>query len=388
VFAIHVEKMNYPKSFRRWIAFLLVLRLLASAAGAADLSLFNEAQLSIDRALVWLKTEQKPDGSWSDTNHPALTALVLSAFMNEPSEHFRKEPPAFVRRGYAQLLQHVQPDGGIYAKGLANYNTSLSLMALLAARDPKYEPVLRRARAFIASQQNDLGVKGKVDSPGDGGVGYGGSTPHADLSNTLMALEALRFSRRGEGADPDGFDWPAAIDFVQRCQNLPAHNREPWASNDPTNLGGFVYFPGNSKAGETNLADGRVALRSYGSMSYAGLLSYIYADVKRDDPRVTAAYEWLCRNFALDENPGLGAEGRFYYFHTMAKALSAYGVDRVVVAGQQSVNWREALARKLFDLQSRDGSWVNDRSGRWLEKDPVMVTAYAVLALTHVARGL
>ena len=47
---------------------------------------------------------------------------------------------------------------------------------------------------------------------------------------------------------------------------------------------------------ETNALTGRVALRSYGSISYAGLLSYIYADLKRNDPRVLAVFEWLRRN--------------------------------------------------------------------------------------------
>jgi len=49
--------------------------------------------------------------------------------------------------------------------------------------------------------------------------------------------------------------------------------------------------------------DGRVALRSYGSISYAGLLSYIYADLQRDDPRVQAAFDWLRGNYTLDEIP-------------------------------------------------------------------------------------
>jgi squalene-hopene/tetraprenyl-beta-curcumene cyclase len=372
-----------------WFLLVSLAVFLASPnLPAADESLRHEAQLSIDRGLAFLKTQQQSNGGWSLAEHPALTALALSAFMNEPSGAYQKLPPEFVRRGYAQLLRHTQPDGGIYAKTLQSYNTSLAVMALLAARDPAHEPVIRRARKFIAGQQNDFNERGKLDAPTDGGVGYGGSTPHADLSNTLLALEALRYSKRGEGRDPDGFNWDAAIDFIQRCQNLPSHNRESWASDDAHNLGGFVYFPGNSKAGETNLAGGRVALRSYGSMTYAGLLSFLYADVKRDDPRVVAAHDWLRRNFTLDENPGMGAEGRFYYFHTMAKALAALGVRELPLADGSAVNWRAALAKKLFDLQSAAGSWTNAGSGRWMEKDPVLVTSYAVLALTHLHAGL
>jgi squalene-hopene/tetraprenyl-beta-curcumene cyclase len=374
-----------------WVSLaLLAVFLVSPNMQAADESLRHEVQLAIDRGLSFLKAQQHTNGSWSLAEHPALTALALSAFMNEPSGHYRKAPAEFLRRGYAHLLQQAQPDGGIYAKSLQSYNTSLAVMALLAARDPAHEPVIRRARKFIAGQQNDFNERGRLDAPTDGGVGYGNSTPHADLSNTLLALEALRYSRRGEGHQPDGdgFNWDAAIDFIQRCQNLPSHNREPWASDDAGNKGGFVYFPGNSKAGETNLPNGRVALRSYGSMTYAGLLSFLYADVKRDDPRVVAAQDWLRRNYTLDENPGMGAEGRFYYFHTMAKTLGALGIRELPLADGTVVNWRSALAKKLFDLQSADGSWTNPGSGRWMEKDPVLVTSYAVLSLTHLQAGL
>src|SRR5205823_15036219 len=58
--------------------------------------------------------------------------------------------------------------------------------------------------------------------------------------------------------------------FIQSCQNLPSHNPQDWVSHNPKDRGGFVYYPGQSMAGgETNQATGRVALRSYGSISYA-----------------------------------------------------------------------------------------------------------------------
>jgi len=71
-------------------------------------------------------------------------------------------------------------------------------------------------------------------------------------------------------------------------------------SSDPKDRGGFVYYPGHSMAGGvTNSQTGKVALRSYGSMSYGGLLSYIYAKVSRDDPRVVAVKDWLRSNYTI-----------------------------------------------------------------------------------------
>lgn len=115
-------------------------------------------------------------------------------------------------------------------------------------------------------------------------------------------------------------------------------------------------------------------------MSYAGLLGYIYADLKHDDPRVIAVMEWLRTNFTLDENPAMGPQGLFYYYHTMAKALTVYGADMLETKDGRHINWREQLALRLINLQHPDGSWANE-NGRWFEKDPVLVTAYSIIAL-------
>ena len=228
----------------------------------------------------------------------------------------------------------------------------------------------------------------------DGGISYGPtgtSRQHPDLDNHLVALEALRAyqaSRQGtETKDSKDLNWQAAIDFISRCQNLPATNKEKWVSGDPANKGGFIYFPGDSKAGEVTLADGRVALRSYGSMSYAGLLSFIYADVKKDDPRVVAALDWLQKNYSLEENPGMKRAGLFYYYHLMTKALAAADVKTLELPNGKKVDWASDLALKMINAQNGDGSWVND-TARWMEKDPVLVTTYCVLSLEIIFQRL
>src|ERR1041384_4939529 len=305
------------------------------SAPPADVSFRHEIQRAIDKGLSWLQAKQDTNGFWSTADHPAVTALALTAFMGEPSGRFQKNPPAFVKRGYAFLLNCARPDGSIHnKKGLLNYNTATTMMALLAANRPEFDPTLRQARSFLISQQSDLGKKGELDTPFDGGIGYGSKGDHSDMSNTLLALEALYYSRHlnEDKASANGKDlnWEAAIHFLQSCQNLPSHNTQEWVSTHPKDRGGFVYYPGNSMAGgETNSTTGRVALRSYGSISYAGMLSYIYASLKKDDPRVKAVFEWLRQNYTLDENPGMGPQGLFFYFHTMTKALTLHGVDNL-----------------------------------------------------------
>ena len=97
-----------------------------------------------------------------------------------------------------------------------------------------------------------------------------------------------------------------ALVFVSRCQNLESeHNTTPFAAK--VNDGGFYYTiaaGGQSQAGNT--PDG--GLRSYGSMTYAGLKSMIYAGVSQDDPRVKAAYEWIQRTLHARRKPRHGRQ--------------------------------------------------------------------------------
>src|SRR6478735_2033587 len=333
---------------------------LSTAAIAADgplarnhagESLRHEVQLAIDKGLEYLKSQQKPDGSWSNPEHPALTAMPLIAFQRDPSGKYAKEKPEFLKKGYDVLRNQAKPDGGIYDKGLSNYNTSLALLALLGTNNPADEPLITKARDFIIDGQ----AKGMANPAVDGGIGYGptGVSPkrqHPDLDNTLVALEALRAYKAArptvEVAAGKDLNWQAAIDFITRTQNLPSHN--PGASKDEKDRGGSIYYPGFSNA---DPADGPKALRSYGTMSYAGLLSFIYADLKKDDPRVAAAMDWLSKNYTLEENPALGRQGLYYYYHLMAKGLAAAGVDKLEAPDGKKIDWARDLALKLVNIQ-------------------------------------
>lgn len=353
-------------------------------------SVKREIERALDKAVTWLCDQQKEEGYWGSDQYPALTALSLRSIMGHPSSDIQKEYSDQIEQGFSFLRTKVQSDGGIYGKGLASYNTSLSLLAFLQKNDAQDAKIIETARRFIINQQSDFDRKGENDNLFDGGVGYGSTWAHSDLSNTHLALEALYYAKnRIKQAEQNqvDLDWDAAIDFVSKCQNLPTSNKQEWVSSSPGDRGGFVYFPGKSMAGETQDESGKVSLRSYGSMSYAGLLSFIYADMKADDSRVLAVRDWLSKNFSVNENPGMGQQGLYYYYHTMSKALSLSNVDQIKNNDGDSIDWRQELAFKLFDLQTPEGYWVNE-SGRWWEKDPVLVSCYAILTLERVYYGL
>jgi squalene-hopene/tetraprenyl-beta-curcumene cyclase len=359
-------------------------------------SLKQEIQLSFQRGLSFLKGKQNAEtGAWGEAEPVAFTGLALVSFMADPARDASLPLSPELEKGYAFLLKNVQPDGGIYVKARANYNTALALLALTQhpQANERFQTPIKAARRYLIGRQMDLDEKGTTDHPLDGGIGYGDDKGvHADLSNTHFTLEALKaadivLADQGVLADEPKLNFAAAITFIERCQNRPESNKQPWVSTDAKDHGGFIYGPTETR-GPTAEQGGRTAMRSYGSISYAGLTSFIYAGLTAEDPRVQAAITWLSENYTLEENPGMGAQGQFYYYHTMAKCLRAADLDELKTQAGQKIDWRNALSGKLLNLQQSDGSWVNKDAARWMENDPVLVTEYTLMSLGHVYRGL
>ncbi len=325
---------------------------------------------TVGKAVSHLASAQGEDGSWSGYAGTGVTSLAATSLMR----HGRTPSDPVVARALGYLKSQVQPDGGVYAKGSnhRNYETSLAVMCLTEANaDGRYDELLQGAEKFLKQLQWDDGEGHDASSMNYGGQGYG-SHKRPDLSNTSFYIDALKALGNG----PDDEAMQRALLFVSRCQNLETeHNTSPHAAK--VNDGGFYYTAaagGSSQAGET--ANG--GLRSYGSMTYAGLKSMIFAGVDKDDPRVQAAYNWINKNYTLDKNPGIGDAGLFYYYNTFAKALDAIGVETV---GDEH-HWRADLVNQLASTQREDGAWVNSNE-RWMESDPNLVTAYGLMALSY-----
>ena len=327
---------------------------------------------SIDKGLEWLKTQQGKDGLFEiapGVGHPGITALAITAFLRHPQKKYSDEKHPFIQNAIDSLIAMQQDNGAIYdvekQPALPNYNTAISVMALSSTDNPKkYEKVIKKAQSFLKSLQIL-----DEESVYYGGIGYGSRESVNDLSNLNFAIQALKES----GSDDDEV-WNKAIKFLERTQNRSESNDQPWAGND----GGFIYSPdGESKAG----TDEAGSPRSYASMTYAGLLSFIYADVDKNDDRVQAAVQWIEKHFTVDENYGMGAQGLYYNYHTMAKALRLYGKATIVDAKGVSHDWYQELAEKLLQVQKSDGSWVNGNNPRWMESLPVLATSYAILSL-------
>jgi len=374
--------MNFAHSTlcAKSLVALSVVALLAIGTRTVVAAEFDQAayEKAVDRGVAYLSnTGQASDGRFSGNTGIGVTAICTLSLL----EHGRTPLDPVVQKGLAVIEKNVRADGGIYVEGTRhrNYETSLCVLALSKAnQNGKYDKALARADKFLKGLQWD-DEEGKSESdPAFGGAGYGGHS-RPDLSNTSFLIEALKAS----GTGPDDEAMQKALIFVSRCQNLESpHNQFEFAPKNPD--GGFYYTiaaGGTSQAGETPNG----GLRSYGSMTYAGLKSMIYAGVDRNDPRVKAAVSWLSKHYTTEENPGMGNAGLFYYYQMAAKSLHALDQDEFKTDDGKSHNWRADFLQELVSRQQDNGSWLND-NGRWMEQDPNLVTGYALLALAHLKK--
>jgi squalene-hopene/tetraprenyl-beta-curcumene cyclase len=336
----------------------------------------GEVKNLVDRAYAYLKKHQQTDGSFSPRiAGPGVSAVVAAALLR--NGYGPDDPVVAGALGY--LEKKVHQDGGIYDRGLANYTTSVAVMALKEAnRDGKYDAILKNAAKFLRGLQHDE----SGDDPRSGGVDYGDKKSRPDLSNTSYFVDALLAA----GVPRDDPAVQRALRFISRCQNLPGEtNDQPFAKKTTADdKGGLTYVPLVEDESKYKTAAG--GLRSLGAMTYSGLKSFLYAGVSRDDPRVAAAVHWVRRHYTLEENPGMGQAGLYYYYHTFAKALQALGEDRFADADGTRHDWRAELFAALHKRQLANGSFVNAPDKAFAEADPNLATAFALLAISYARK--
>lgn len=372
-----------------------------------------KAMEMIAKASTFLRSKQdKATGGWAipkpdkdgntAPNMPGITALAVLG-LSGPGE--TPADQASIDAAIKYIINFQQKDGGIYDRMLPSYNTALAVSALSKVKTPQAQAAMRRGVDFLRqlqwseSSNPDFGgseapKKVDKDHPFYGGVGYGRSG-RPDNSNLNMFMQAMQDA----GVSPDDESVKRALVFLQRTQMDDRVNAMDFAKG--SRQGGFVYAtvpdaesvdskPGQSHAGmiEETLSDGTKAsrLRAYGSMTYAGFKSYVYAELPKNDQRVKSALEWIQRNYTLDENPGMGQSGLYYYYVVFARALKAWGEPTIATLNDKgestgkTVNWRANLIDKLAALQNEDGSF-RSVDARWMENNPELITAYALIAL-------
>jgi squalene-hopene/tetraprenyl-beta-curcumene cyclase len=354
---------------------------------------------AFDRGLAFLASAAR-EGKWGPPGSadPGVTALVATAFLERPGGVPEKDRP-LVDGAVAWLRSLQKPDGGVYVDKNANYITSLAVQAFVLRGKEGDREAADRGVAFLRKMQFcEEGGEGRKTDRSDlnyGGVGYGSDPTKPDLSNTQFALESLKAAGVPE-SDPA---FQRALVFLRRVQNRKENETggektEVTGKDGKTYVrssdGGAGYQPFDSKAGAAPRPDGKLEVRSYGSMTYALLRCYVYAGLKAADPAVADAVKWLGANYTWDENPGFpdraqAQQGLYYYYATAARALDLLGDDALKGADGKPRDWRGDLSAKLLSLQDGKGAWVN-ANDRWQEGLPEISTAFALKALAKTIR--
>jgi squalene-hopene/tetraprenyl-beta-curcumene cyclase len=265
-------------------------------------------------------------------------------------------------------------------------NTAYMLDALKQCGVDKNDPAFERAMVFVSRCQNFESAHNTTKFAAlnpDGGFYYtpcesgGGRPKGGGPGNPGEGKPGEgkpgpgKFGRGGPGG-PNGRGGPG----------------RPGAQGGPSGRGGPGRPAGQGRGGrrggggEENRTLPNGGLRSYGSMSYAGLKSMIYCGLDESDPRMKAVVDWVGKHYSVKENPGMGESGLFYYYHMFAKSLDAFGRDKIKAADGKEHNWRADLIEELARRQGKDGSWKNQNT-RWMEGDPNLCTAFALLSLSY-----
>ena len=362
----------------RLVTLLLSVSLVAPASGFAQAAkagklpagLTAETQKrlidSLNKAEAYQRQQQPIDGIWE--KNPGIAALAATALLKQPGA-VRATQLQTVGQTLDALAALAKPDGGIYVSMIPHYITAVSTVALIAGNRPADRPVIEKARNYLADHLLDEGEDVSKNDFWYGGMGYGATTRRDGRRADMISLEYTMRALKEADLPANDAAWQKALIFLQRTQNNSETNDQAWAAND----GGFVYYPGF-----TYHVDGGTT--SYGSVSYAGLLSYTYANLKKDDERVKGVVKWISNNYTLDENPGMGQKTLYYYYMVFAKALSAIGQSTIVDAKGRTHNWREELGRKLLSLQQPEGYWVNTVPDE-MQDNKVLVTTFGMSAI-------
>ena len=317
---------------------------------------------ALRRGVAYLLSQQVASGAFAPDTYAAfrdgtaLTPLVLHALQQATT---LADLTADARRKAASFLTaFTRPDGSLNPgpDGFA-YPVYTAALATRTLTGPARDAFRRELLARQLTEAHGW-------TPADahyGGWGYYPGVPRKPAPGVPVPahhllesnISATRFALQGLAACG-----PLPADLAAKAATFVARMQTP--------DGGYHFVTGDPVRNKAGQVEG--VMRSYGSATADGVL----CERLLGQP-TTRSLAWLREHARADRHPGdyVAAHERnrdavyFYYAAAVAEALP--GV-------------RPALRGHLMATQSADGSWSN-RLELVREDDPVLATAYAVLAL-------
>jgi hypothetical protein len=294
-----------------------------------------ETEKAVERALAWLKRNQRPDGSWSllgpyeggsrdVENTVAATSMALLAFQGAGHTHQQGEHQAVVEKAWKYLLRQQNGQGLFTTDTITNqhffYTHGQATIAVCEAYamtdDSRFRLVAERAVQYCVHNQFP-----------DGGWRYGVPRKDSDLSVTGWILMGLQSAKMG------GIEVPQqTFDNVGRFLDSVAKE------------GGSQYSYQSHETIPQN------------AMTAEGLLCRQYLGWKENDPRLVKGVEHLI----APKNLVGTSEYDVYYWYYATQVCHHMG-------GEAWNKWNGAMRVVLpstqVDKGPEAGSWPPDKWG-------------------------
>jgi len=336
-----------PSKIAALLCFFLATPCLAQNPDAVT----PKASSAVDRALVWLKQNQQPDGSFRSggaAGQTAITSLAVLAFLARGNVPGQGPYGDAINSAIDYVLAGQRLDGpkkGLIARDESNammYEHGIATVMLAEVygmvdgiRRAKIDRALALATQLIIDSQRAE----KINPRDTGGWRYALDSPDADISVTGWQLMALR------GAGNCGAAVPAqtlrqGAEYVRRCAS---------------SKGGFAY---QADGGEPNLA-----------RTGSGILSLILIGTDRSSAEVRKAADYLLANPPSHSAP-------FYYY---AAYYDSQALNQL--AGRYWQTGYPKLVDDLLTLQEPAGAFASTADPTEDQAGPAYRTSLAVLAL-------
>ena len=383
--------------------FLITLTLITSLLNTTCPSRLEGDRLDIQllkKSCQYLWNQQSANGGWHSSTHPvlkggeSLTPFILHTLLQVPTEVYQPTESQ-INRALKFIRSHINEQGiiGLSDSNLLDYPnhaTAYALMVLDQINLEEDEWLIKKMIDYLLSQQFvELRGFQKKDAA-YGGWGFGeidlpkGKTGQLDISHTRRILQALNSHKGIKKAQEK------TLYYFRLTQKHPTESRL-----HPTKVshrkipydGGFFSSPVTLSANKGGIVteDSLEAnyFRSYATATCDGVLGLLAAGQSVNEESVQIALRWLDENPKWDYPQGIPLDDTnqwhevLFYYHLSVRS-------QVYSSVKHSSNWRQKVVELLRNRQLEEGSFYNPMGGNKKENDPLLATAFAVIALTCV----
>lgn len=322
---------------------------------------------AIDRAIRFLKREQKPDGKWDSygTYAGGVSGLCTLALLEAgvPAD----DPSV---KDALTHLRSIRRDPNFKE---STYSISLFTMVLCRAGITDDMPTIRQNARWLIDKQI-RGVTGKTNGSWSYPDGAG------DPSNTQFAVLALHEASL-LGVEIDHHVWGSVLDYWARIQNADGS----WGY-------GARGSPGKGSMTCAGIASVVIAQHHLNQADATIRADDCVCERQADDAIARNGLQWMGNHFSTSRHPAMNLRSpreHFYYYLYGVERVGRMTAQRFFVSNRvrgrvtERYDWYREGADHLVGTQSTDGAWRRDfASGQY----PLLGTSFGLLFLSKGRR--